>query len=188
MLTWPNFGRCPIPAEITVRNITLRDIRVIEPRMSPGLIMANDTNPFIDVTFDNVIVEKPGMDPWGDDFYKCENVEGYVRRGTDPVPPCFMNAIDCDIEGGFYCAFGDKCVDGRVCEVCREGFYCDDGELEKKCPEGFSSEKGAKSVEECFEVETTTTQESIQTTTEPQTSSSVKFCSIMAVIFISIFK
>merc|ERR1712150_45786 len=81
------------------------------------------------------------------------NVEGYVRRGTWPVPKCFVNAVDC--LGEDFCAFGDKCSDG-VCEVCSEGYFCDDGDLETACPVGFNSKKGAKSVEECFEVEVTT--------------------------------
>ena len=130
--------------------------------MSPGLIMANQTNPFQDITFDNVVVESPGEEPWGTDFYKCENVEGYVRRGTFPVPNCFVNALDCDIEDDLYCAFGDKCSASSSCEVCSEGFYCEDGETEKVCPFGFTSDIGARKFSDCYEVVTTT--EDITTT------------------------
>ena len=161
-LEWPYcpvgvLCRCPVPAEISVKNITLKDIKIIRPDGSPGLVMANSTNPFERITFDNVIVEEPGLEPWGEDFYKCENTEGYVRRGTWPVPKCFVNALDCG--GGEFCAYGDKCVrnsDGNgLCEICGEGSYCGDGDTETACPDGYTSGEGAKTVDECFEVEVT---------------------------------
>jgi hypothetical protein len=47
----------------------------------------------INVVFDDVVVENPPIDgPWGDSYYKCENVLGGVATGaTWPVPPCFAD-------------------------------------------------------------------------------------------------
>ena len=43
------------------------------------------------MTCDNVVVTNPGKSPWGDDYYKCENVDGVATGATWPVPPCFMD-------------------------------------------------------------------------------------------------
>ena len=90
-LLWPEdpFAKCPIPSDIIWTNIVLRDIRIISPKMSPGVILGNSTNPMRGVVFDNVVVTNPGENPWGDKFYACEGTEGVATGTTSPVPPCF---------------------------------------------------------------------------------------------------
>jgi hypothetical protein len=51
--------------------------------------MGNATNPMKNVVFDNVVVNNPGTQPFGDDFYVCHGIEGYALGNTFPVPPCF---------------------------------------------------------------------------------------------------
>lgn len=90
-LCWPNvpFAECNAPAAATWTNITLRNITILNPKHSPGLIMANVTNPMKNVVFDSVKVVNPGQKPWGDKYYHCEGVQGVATGDTWPVPPCF---------------------------------------------------------------------------------------------------
>eukprot|EP00756_Hemistasia_phaeocysticola_P033207 Hpha_TRINITY_DN16453_c1_g13::TRINITY_DN16453_c1_g13_i1::g.161247::m.161247 len=92
-LCWPElpFAECNAPSSGSYRNITLRNILINSPKKSPGVILASPANPMQNVVFDNVRVTNPGTKPWGDAFYKCENVNGIAIGGTDPVPPCFRN-------------------------------------------------------------------------------------------------
>jgi len=92
-LCWPELptAHCNPPVGGSYRNITLRNITINNPKKSPGVILANASNPMQNVVFDNVKVNNPGMKPWGTDYYKCENVQGVAKGGTDPVPPCFKN-------------------------------------------------------------------------------------------------
>eukprot|EP01062_Namystynia_karyoxenos_P010445 TRINITY_DN136_c0_g1_i4.p1 TRINITY_DN136_c0_g1~~TRINITY_DN136_c0_g1_i4.p1 ORF type:complete len:328 (+),score=130.76 TRINITY_DN136_c0_g1_i4:410-1393(+) len=92
-LCWPTLpgAKCDPPASGTYANITLRNITINNPKQSPGVIMANSTNPMRNVIFENVVVNNPGKRPWGDDYYKCENVEGVATGTTHPVPPCFKD-------------------------------------------------------------------------------------------------
>jgi len=90
-LIWPFFptAKCPIPDGITWNNITLRNITVDMPQLSPGVILGNTTNPMMNILFDNVFVNKPGTFPWGEKYYACEGVEGIAQGNTQPPPPCF---------------------------------------------------------------------------------------------------
>lgn len=88
-LTWPTLGSCPAPEEVTVRDVTLRNIHVIEPTKSPGVIIGNGNNPMTGIVFDNVTVTRPGASPWGSDHWACWGVKGTTVHGTDPKPPCF---------------------------------------------------------------------------------------------------
>eukprot|EP01038_Epipyxis_sp_PR26KG_P006617 gene6617-9084_t len=72
-------------------NITLRDITINNPDGSPGVLLGNASNPMRNVVFENVVVNNPGMKPWGLDFYDCEGIEGYALGTTSPVPPCFKS-------------------------------------------------------------------------------------------------
>jgi hypothetical protein len=76
-----------------MRNILLKDITIIDPRQSPGVILGNATFPtIVNVTFDNVVVVNPGEKPWGPNFYDCAGVSnGRAIGNTYPVPPCFQN-------------------------------------------------------------------------------------------------
>jgi len=92
-ICWPTLptAECNPPVGGSYRNITLRNITVNNPSMSPGVILANASNPMENVVFDNVKINNPGKKPWGDEYYKCENVHGIAQGGTNPVPPCFKN-------------------------------------------------------------------------------------------------
>jgi len=93
-LLWPEvpFEKCPVPSQITWANITLRNVTINDPRQSPGVILGNATNPMKGIVFDGVVVNNPGMRPWGDQFYACDAVEdGKAIGGTTPMPPCFNN-------------------------------------------------------------------------------------------------
>ena len=94
-LAWPELAplaKCPAPLQ-TVRwtNITLRNIRVRDAKVSPGVLFGNGTHPMEGVVFDGVVFEPadPSARPWGNEFYYCAGVHGVARGGTTPVPPCF---------------------------------------------------------------------------------------------------
>ena len=91
-LLWPEdpLSKCYVPDNMDWKNITLRDVKIFSPRMSPGVILGNASNPMQDVVFDGVIVTNPGEHPWGKDFYKCTGVRNASAVGqTSPKPPCF---------------------------------------------------------------------------------------------------
>ncbi|CAF1332555.1 unnamed protein product [Adineta ricciae] len=92
-LLWPFVPEmpCPIPSGITWNNITLRNITLYDPQISPGVIVGNTSNPMKNILFDNVVVKNPGSHPWGDKYYACSNVEGIAQGDTQPVPPCFKH-------------------------------------------------------------------------------------------------
>ena len=95
-LLWPFVpeATCPVPVGITWKNIVLRNITVNGPHLSPGVILGNLSNPMLDVVFDNVVVNKPGLLPWGERYYACAGVEGTAQGGTHPAPPCFKVKLD----------------------------------------------------------------------------------------------
>jgi len=70
-------------------NIVLRNITIINPENSPGVLLGNLTYPMTNVVFDNVVVVNPGSEPWGDEYYYCTGIEGVALGNTNPVPPCF---------------------------------------------------------------------------------------------------
>jgi len=90
-LLWPHVleAGCDITGYQTWSNITLRNVIINNPSNSAGVLMGNFTNPMKNVVFDHVVVNNPGSWPFGDDFYHCQNIEGYALGGTYPVPPCF---------------------------------------------------------------------------------------------------
>lgn len=89
---WPQapgwIANCDVPAFGTYANITLRNITINNPKGSPGLIYANETNPMQNVVFDNVRVNNPGKEPFGPTYF-CKNVQGVATGNTWPVPDCF---------------------------------------------------------------------------------------------------
>jgi len=94
-LTWPRnpFANCPVNPNVSVENITLRNVLINSPKESPGVILGNDTNPMQNIVFDNVVVTNPGSRPWGKQYYKCEGVRNFTAiHGTDPAPTCPTNA------------------------------------------------------------------------------------------------
>lgn len=90
-LAWTLVPRaeCLMSGFQTWTNITLRNIIINNPKNSPGVLMGNISNPIHNLTFDGVVVNNPGQDPWGDKYYYCEDVEGVAKGGTSPIPPCF---------------------------------------------------------------------------------------------------
>jgi len=72
----------------TWSNITLKDITINSPIKSPGVILGNSSNPMFNIIFENVVVNNPGYEPWEDDYYLCQNIDGYYTGTTDPAPPC----------------------------------------------------------------------------------------------------
>lgn len=90
-LAWPFIPgtHCPVPIGITWNNIVLRNVTVDGPQLSPGVILGNSSNPMMNIIFDNVVVNKPGVFPWLDRYYACDAVQGFARGNTHPVPPCF---------------------------------------------------------------------------------------------------
>lgn len=90
-LIWPFFptAKCPVPDGMTWNNITLRNVTIDGPQLSPGVILGNTTNPMKNIVFDNVFVSKPGLFPWFEKYYACEGVEGIAQGNTQPPPPCF---------------------------------------------------------------------------------------------------
>jgi len=85
-LCWPQWSaaKCYAPPLGTYENILLRNITVNNPSNSPGVLLGNETNPMINVTFEDVVVNNPGDKPWGDDGYYCENIEGVATGKTWP--------------------------------------------------------------------------------------------------------
>jgi hypothetical protein len=81
---------CPTDPQVTVSNITLRDISVYNSLLSPGVIIHNATNPGRSFLFDNVVFHNSSTWPVEDGFW-CLNTEGVATGGTTPVPPCFTS-------------------------------------------------------------------------------------------------
>jgi len=103
-ICWPEAARseCGAPAAGTYANITLRNVTVVNPKLSPGVILANASNPMTNVVFEDVVVENPppgGV--WGTEYWKCEGVASGVATGTTwPVPPCFEDLTDAALARG----------------------------------------------------------------------------------------
>eukprot|EP00041_Stephanoeca_diplocostata_P033862 m.1129577 g.1129577 ORF g.1129577 m.1129577 type:complete len:478 (-) comp24420_c0_seq11:3449-4882(-) len=92
-LEYPIQDHCPTQGCVTFTNITLRNINITDPILSPGIILGNSTNPMKNIVFDNVVATFDNVlpiFPYGAD-YKCENAHGVATGGTSPVPPCFQS-------------------------------------------------------------------------------------------------
>lgn len=79
------------------RCVCLRSHKKVDPKDSPGVLLANSSSaPMRNVTFNSVVVvNPPAAGAWGTDYYACEGVAGGVATGaTWPVPPCFENQTD----------------------------------------------------------------------------------------------
>ena len=91
-LCWPHtkHANCDAPAGLFA-NLTLRNITIVSPKGSPGVLYGNSSLPIAGLVFDNVVVTDPPADGvWGTDYYYCEGVSQGVATGTTwPVPPCF---------------------------------------------------------------------------------------------------
>merc|ERR1712224_496681 len=91
-LTYPFPDACPTQGCVTFSDILLRNVRIVQPLLSPGVILGNASNPMINVTFDDVVVDfgaRPleGRFPWGRK-YQCEHANVRSLGATQPVPQC----------------------------------------------------------------------------------------------------
>jgi hypothetical protein len=85
-----------MPIDAYLSNVLLKNVTVIDPRNSPGVILGNSSTPLVNITFEDVIIENPPADGYfGDDYYYCQDVQNGVATGkTWPVPPCFEDLTD----------------------------------------------------------------------------------------------
>ena len=92
-LSYPLDAHCPTQGCIVFANITLRRVLVIDPFLSPGVILGNASTPMHAITFDGVRVKfsaaNPlrGALPWGRK-YRCEHAAVASVGGTSPAPVC----------------------------------------------------------------------------------------------------
>ena len=83
---------CPTDPEVSVFNITLQRVYVIDGP-SPGILLANASNPATGVVFEDVVHENSNGFPVGTG-YLCTAVVGVARGSTAPVPTCFADETD----------------------------------------------------------------------------------------------
>merc|ERR1712039_1106255 len=80
-LVWPQLAplaKCPPPLPtVAWTNITLRNVRVVGAKVSPGVIYGNPTNPMRGVVFDGVVFDPidPKATPWRNQFYYCKGID-----------------------------------------------------------------------------------------------------------------
>lgn len=85
--------KCPTNPNVTVRDITLRNVTIHGGLLSPGILICNETNPCTNIVFDNVNVYNMSIWPVKDG-YLCENFKGYAIN-SNIVPSCFKS-LDLD--------------------------------------------------------------------------------------------
>ena len=88
----PLQNHCPTQGCATFANITLRNVQITDPLLSPGVVLGNASNPMTNITFDGVTVDfgaNPlrGRFPWGRE-YKCEHAGIASLGATSPKPAC----------------------------------------------------------------------------------------------------
>lgn len=84
---YPLFGaQCPTDPQVTLANITLRRVTVNGGVFSPGVLIANASNPATGFVWDEVVFTRPSAWPIAEG-YLCEHVTG-VAIHSRPVPPC----------------------------------------------------------------------------------------------------
>ena len=93
-LDYPINKHCPTQGCATFANITLKDVLITDPLLSPGVVLGNATRPMENVVFDNVRVRYDpakstlrGRFPFGRK-YECESAKVVSVGGTSPVPKC----------------------------------------------------------------------------------------------------
>jgi|EP00945_MAST-04E_sp_MAST-4E-sp1_P003860 polygalacturonase len=86
-LAYPLKKPCPTQGCVTFNNITLRNIFIDRPLLSPGVILGNQTNPMKNIVFDRVVVSEGGKWPF-DSTYQCQYADIQAIGGTVPAPNC----------------------------------------------------------------------------------------------------
>ncbi len=85
-LFFPIVDSCPTQGCATYDDITLRNVSIIEPWLSGGVILGNTSNPMTNIVFDGVTITRPGSYPFGPGYH-CESASGWTRN-SHPVPDC----------------------------------------------------------------------------------------------------
>jgi len=93
-ICWPTVGQCHGVENAFYRNITLRNVTVLNPKQSAGALIADKTSPMKNIVFEDVVVKNPASKPFGADNYKCDYVNGVAKGKTYPVPPCMKDMTD----------------------------------------------------------------------------------------------
>ena len=86
-LDYPITKTCPTQGCVKFNNITLRNIYIDSPVLSPGVVLGNESNPMTNVVFDNVVVKGSGKWPF-DHTYQCKHANVQSIGGTKPVVNC----------------------------------------------------------------------------------------------------
>ena len=81
-------SQCPTQGCVAFRNITLRRVTVTDSLFSPGVVLGNATNPMQGIVFEDVVVVRSGILPYGKK-YLCKHAVGVAKGSTSPVPSCF---------------------------------------------------------------------------------------------------
>lgn len=93
-LCWPSLksSKCPGVAAL-IDGLTLRNITINKPKLSPGVIIGNNSLKMRNLVFEDVrFIDPPADGTFGKDYFHCEGVESGVAKGsTWPVPPCFTD-------------------------------------------------------------------------------------------------
>jgi hypothetical protein len=80
---------CPTDPEVTLANLTFRRIAIHGGLFSPGVLIANASNPGTGFVFDGVIAHNASRWPVAVG-YLVSSVQGIATGGTSPVPPGFV--------------------------------------------------------------------------------------------------
>ena len=93
-------SQCPTQGCSDFENITLKNILIENPLMSPGVILGNETNPMRNLVFNNVTVTQDssvmGKWPWHEKSFPWKgtflamHADGVCKNGCDPVPDGFI--------------------------------------------------------------------------------------------------
>lgn len=91
-LQYPFFNsKCPTQGCVEFRNITLKDVVIDHPWLSPGVIMGNSTIPMKDIVFDNVnMIGDTGKVPFHSN-YQCSDAD-VTFKNSFPVAKCGSQA------------------------------------------------------------------------------------------------
>eukprot|EP00211_Chloroparvula_japonica_P002559 CAMPEP_0119120582 /NCGR_PEP_ID=MMETSP1310-20130426/1558_1 /TAXON_ID=464262 /ORGANISM="Genus nov. species nov., Strain RCC2339" /LENGTH=437 /DNA_ID=CAMNT_0007110069 /DNA_START=89 /DNA_END=1402 /DNA_ORIENTATION=+ len=94
-LCWPQVpgSECTTPAGSQYRNIHLKNITVVNPKGSPGVLFGRFDLPMENIIFEDVYVKNPGDEPFGPTYY-CEGVDASTSvalGSTYPVPDCMTD-------------------------------------------------------------------------------------------------
>lgn len=82
---------CPTDPQVTLANITLRRVTVTDALLSPGILIANASNPGTGFVFEDVVFTNVSSWPVPAG-YLVQSIHGIANGTTYPIPPGFVNA------------------------------------------------------------------------------------------------